>query len=266
MVGAVQIPQGHRADPHPVHGTGIATHADEIAGVHGILQLNEDPGDHVLHQLLGTKTNGQTQHTGAGNQRADLDTDLGQHDHRRHDDDGNGHGGMEQSQQGLSAGRLSWRAVFARAELMLHQACQHHPHQGRQRQNNQDIDQSGNRLRPRRGGIPTGQVIELPGIQRQHHHQDQDQRADHFQPAGHIGVHPGLQARHAGIETVGELDFLADQLSQRHRHQQPDTHINQGLQRRHSHIGQRGFRMQHGDRKHQQGIGQSQPVPNARQQ
>ena len=64
MVGTGQVTNAHRADTQTLCGTGNTPYGHHIAGIHRVFHLNEHPGNHILHQLLGTKTNRQTQHTG----------------------------------------------------------------------------------------------------------------------------------------------------------------------------------------------------------
>ena len=66
---------------------GGAADGDHVADVHRVLELDEDAGDDVLHHLLGAETDGEAEHTGGGEQRADVDADLGEREHQRQDDE-----------------------------------------------------------------------------------------------------------------------------------------------------------------------------------
>ena len=103
-VGKILGVVDHRADlaeGHRVHGAGhvaqadgtngkgfhvafVAAHAHPIADRYGVLDEDEQAGDHVLDQGLGTEAHGQADHPGAGQKRADVDAQFGKHDQRYH--------------------------------------------------------------------------------------------------------------------------------------------------------------------------------------
>ena len=57
-----------------------------------------------LDQGLGTEAHGQADHSGAGQQRADVDAQFGKHDQRHHHRQDGEHHPAKQWQQGADAG------------------------------------------------------------------------------------------------------------------------------------------------------------------
>src|SRR5690554_6052596 len=194
MVGTGKITNAHRADAEAFGSAGNTTNGDDIACVHGVFHLNEDTGNDVLHQLLRTKTDGQAQYPGTGDQRTDIDADLGQHDHHGHGQQGDGQRISKQRQQGLGASR-GYRVVGAGIELMLDQAGQCQPYSDGQQQNHRHAEQGADNGTSAFGGVPGGQVESAPGIQHQQHYADQDQCTDDTQGIGYVAVEAWLKQR-----------------------------------------------------------------------
>ena len=65
----------HAIQPAQLHNI---THSDRI------FKQQENPGDDILHQPLGTKTNRNADHPGTRNQWRDIHADFRQH--RQHDE------------------------------------------------------------------------------------------------------------------------------------------------------------------------------------
>ena len=84
---AAMVAQLHRAHrdllDHPLAGIGL----DVLALAEGILEQEEQAGDHVLDQGLGAEADRETDHAGAREQRPDVDAERGQRGHHRDGDD-----------------------------------------------------------------------------------------------------------------------------------------------------------------------------------
>ena len=81
-----------------------------LALVDRVLELDEGPGDDVLHQLLGAEADRQAKHAGAREQRRDVHPHLREHEHDGH---GRDHHRRRVAQQGEQ--RAHARARLARA-------------------------------------------------------------------------------------------------------------------------------------------------------
>ena len=62
-----------------------APNGDHIAHIDCVLELDEYPRDDVLDHRLGSKAYRQAKNTGGGEQRPDIQTDLGQAEHQGKD-------------------------------------------------------------------------------------------------------------------------------------------------------------------------------------
>src|SRR3546814_17057396 len=60
--------EADRADSQALHRAADARDSNHVALVDGVLELDEDAGDDVLHQLLRTEPDGQPDDAGAGQQ------------------------------------------------------------------------------------------------------------------------------------------------------------------------------------------------------
>ena len=70
MHRAVAGAQADGSDRDVLDGARQAGHADVVTDLDGILQQQKQPGDEVLHQFLRPETDGDTDDTGARQQRA----------------------------------------------------------------------------------------------------------------------------------------------------------------------------------------------------
>src|SRR3546814_848037 len=192
MVAAIQGAYNDRAYGDLFHRTENSGQLDDVVLVHTVFQLDEHPGNHVLNQFLGAKTNGQAGNPRAGNQGADIDTDLGQHDQHRHGGDDNRCGIAKQHEQGFLAfaGPMSGAG---HAQAVLDDAGQHGPAQCGQGQDDGDPENQ------RDGGSPAGrfqpgsQVDGAPGIQHHQPHRDQKPQAPGFQRCRNVGINWGFK-------------------------------------------------------------------------
>ena len=95
----------------------------DVADLHRVLQQQEDAGDQVAHQCLRAEADRHADDAGAGQQRADVHADLGQHHHAGDDHDGDRQRGAQQRQQRAQprracacasrASRARWRSTAA---------------------------------------------------------------------------------------------------------------------------------------------------------
>ena len=68
------VAQAQGADGQAFHRAGVArVEHHPITDGNSVLNDDEQPGDHVLHQLLRTETDGQANHPGTGQQRRHVD-------------------------------------------------------------------------------------------------------------------------------------------------------------------------------------------------
>src|SRR3546814_19703583 len=90
VVDAREVADTDGADGQPLHRAGDAARGDHVALVERVLELDEDAGDDVLHQLLRTDADREPDHTVPGPQRPDVDAELRprQHDPHRHPPNG----------------------------------------------------------------------------------------------------------------------------------------------------------------------------------
>ena len=73
MCCSVDVAHAHRPDGDPLDRSRYPGNGDDVAFVDGILDLDEGTGDDVLDQGLCTEGNRQTDDTGTGDQRTDID-------------------------------------------------------------------------------------------------------------------------------------------------------------------------------------------------
>ena len=265
MVGAVQVTDTHRADAELLGGAGDAAQGHHVAGIHGVFHLDEDTGDDVLHQLLGAETDGQTEHTGTGDQRSDVDADFRQHDHRRHGDDGDGQGIAEQRQQRLGPGR-GHAAAGGRIQLVFDQAGKADPDRRGDDQDDGHVDHLADQHATRFGGVPGGHVEHAPGVEQGHGGDDQDQHVEGAQHRRDIGVEACLEQRQLLAQLTGQGDATTDGLGQQARHQHGSQHDTEGLEGRDQHERQGVLGACQGQHQHHGEVGDRQKMPDAAEQ
>ena len=88
MNAAGGIAEAQGADGHRLDGARMAGDVDIVAEGDRILDEDEEAGDDVLDQGLGTETDSQADNPGAGQQRRDVDAEFGQDDQHHHDGEG----------------------------------------------------------------------------------------------------------------------------------------------------------------------------------
>ena len=108
---AGQVPQADGSDGEILDQAADSGHLDDITDGNRIFQKNKDAGDDVLNKLLGAETDSKADNAGTGQQGADVDAELGKHDHDDHDGQNDHQHFAHQRQQGANAGSVS-RRVF----------------------------------------------------------------------------------------------------------------------------------------------------------
>ena len=105
MDGAGLVTQPDRAHRYRLHNAGMLfADIDDIADRDLILHQDEKTGDDILDERLAAKADRHADDPGAGEQRGDVDADMGQHDQRGQDDDHAQDRGAEQRQQRTDPG------------------------------------------------------------------------------------------------------------------------------------------------------------------
>src|SRR6202011_1271353 len=69
------------------HAFVVFADIDDVADRDLILEQDEETGNHILDERLTAEADRHTDNSRAGEQRGDVDADMGQHDQRGHDDD-----------------------------------------------------------------------------------------------------------------------------------------------------------------------------------
>ena len=109
---AVDIAQAHGTDGQALHCTEVAADIHVVVDGQGVFDDDEQTGDQVRHQRLRTKTDGQTDHTGTGQQWRDVHAHVRQGDDGGDDKDGHEQHVADQRHHGL---RTRIGQAFARA-------------------------------------------------------------------------------------------------------------------------------------------------------
>ncbi len=101
--GAVDIAQPGHAQADRLDDAGGLAEVDDVTDAVLVLEDHEDAGEEVLDEVLGAEAEGDADDAGAGDDRCDVDAQLGQH----HDDDDRqdqaGRDALEQRSHGLGA-------------------------------------------------------------------------------------------------------------------------------------------------------------------
>src|SRR5260370_11461900 len=118
--GARHIAQPDRADGDPLdHPPVVFADIDDIADRDLILEQDEKTGDDVLDERLTAKADRQTDNPGPGEQRGDVDTDMGEDDQRGQGYDHAQHRRAQKRQQCTYARPLRRARRVDRAQIPL---------------------------------------------------------------------------------------------------------------------------------------------------
>ncbi|MNO99183.1 hypothetical protein D3C76_909490 [compost metagenome] len=144
MHEAFSVAQAQGADGQAFDGAGVTgVEHHPVADGDGVFDEDEQPGDHVLHQLLGAEADCQANHPGTGQQRSHVDAQVGHGgdgaDHHQDDFDRV----AQHRQDGPHAGaRLARGAAPDRGlERFLNGRVDHHPEQPGHQQDQADAAQ-----------------------------------------------------------------------------------------------------------------------------
>ncbi len=130
MDKTLAVTQAHGTDGQAFHRSGVAgTEHYPIAHREGVFDDDEQTGDHVLHQLLRTETDGQTDNPGTRQQRCNVDAQIGHGGDRADHHQNDFHRVAQQRQNGLdSCTRLAATAMIGRwFEGFLNGRVEHYP-------------------------------------------------------------------------------------------------------------------------------------------
>src|SRR5690606_3831736 len=255
--GAGHVADGHRTDGEFFHCPGLVADLDHIALVHDVLELDEDAGYDVLHQLLGTETDGEANHPRTGEERGDVHPDLRQGQHQPEYHQGDGEGVLEQAQQGLFPCR--WHPAGRDLEPIFHPGRDHHREHDADEQ-----DQAGgdHRTDGSKAGIaerPFGNVEDAPGLDDGSRHHDNGYPANDLHHPRYESLEPGFQQWQPLLDLRREVEAEGNGAGDEGDDQRSNQDRNNGLNRRPEHEGQRFIwigepqhqqRQQIGDRKH----------------
>lgn len=113
---SVKVAQGDGANGHGLDCAAMRADLDPIADRQRILDQNEGAGDDVPDQRLGTESDGQTDHAGAGEQRADVDVQFRERDQCDHDEQYDARDVAQEREQCQQPG-AAWAAGIGGAPL-----------------------------------------------------------------------------------------------------------------------------------------------------
>ncbi|MNO98682.1 hypothetical protein D3C76_904310 [compost metagenome] len=144
MHEAFAIAQAQGTDSQAFDSTGVAgVEHYPVADGNGVLDQDEQPGNHILHQLLRAKADGQADHPGTGQQWRDVDAQVGHGGDGADDDQDDLDGVAQHRQDGPYPGtRLARSAApHRRLERFLDGSIEHHPQQPGDQQDQADARQ-----------------------------------------------------------------------------------------------------------------------------
>ena len=194
---------------------------DILADAEGILGEEEDARHDVAHQRLAAERHGEAEHRGAGDQRRDVDAELGQHQQAADDqDDGASHGpqqrhqGAQPRRRDLPSSSASPAAVGRRqrvgGDVAIHAVLQEPPER---------VDRHHAERRELGAAIVRQPFLRRHRAQHLHHQSVGDQDDD---------VEPGDQAQAVGHHVARHRqlrhDVARDPVHQRLEQQQRDQH------------------------------------------
>ncbi|MNX92704.1 hypothetical protein D3C86_1248560 [compost metagenome] len=220
MQRALAVAQLHRADGHAFHHAGVVGQLDRIADGDGILDHDEQAGDQILHQALGAEADGQADHAGAGQQRRDVDTQVGQH--RNHGDDQQPHERRvaHQRQDGLGAQARLLAAPVARCEGLGDGGVDQQPDQPRQQHHPDHAEDRFGDMPAQRGGIRQADDRRIPDTRHQlderHPDDDPHQRNAEAGKALDIGRAPAVPQARGAHRGLGRAARHQGQQQRRH--------------------------------------------------
>ena len=219
------VAQPHRADRDVFHRAFDVAEVDVLADPERVVDQEEHARDDIAHQGLRAEADRQADHAGAGDERADIDAERRQHDHRHHHAERREQGVAEQRHQGSQARRAGAAALAARLAVGHHVlfrdvavdgAAQNFPADIGQQQRETDIENRAGHLLADalRRDV---EDVEAPYAGEDHDRDQDDQQAQ-------AAANGKLEAVRPGFAAV--LDRLADGgVQQRHgNHDQQADH------------------------------------------
>src|SRR5205085_8267946 len=81
MNGTIAIPQDNHTEPNLFYQTTFAFNIHHVTHANLVFQQNKKAADNILHKVLRPKTNRQSHHSRAGQNRSNINTDLLQDHH-----------------------------------------------------------------------------------------------------------------------------------------------------------------------------------------
>ncbi len=129
---SLAVTQAHGANGQALHRPGMpGTEHHPVTHRKGVLDDDEQAGDHVLHQLLRTETDGQTDHTGTRQQWCHVDAQVGHGGDRTDHHQNDFHRVTQQRQNGFDPrARLATAAMIDRRfQGFLNGGVEHYPQQ-----------------------------------------------------------------------------------------------------------------------------------------
>ena len=207
--GQIAKPDGAHRDAldHP----GLAADRGDVADMNRVLEQNEHAGDEILDQGLGAETDGEAGDAGAGQHGPDVDADLRQRHHGRHQRDHHQKRVPDQRQQGAHPGRphQPFAALVLPLQVDVDHAGRHFPDNQRDQQDRADGNQPAEQIATQIAAQPA-EHVEPPGLQDQEQRDQLDRPGDDPAKQRQIAVGAILDERVFGADLVADPEDPPD--------------------------------------------------------
>src|SRR5260221_354977 len=191
------VAQADGADRDGLDDAGVTlADIDDVADSQRVLDQHEEAGDDVLDQRLAAEADGETDDPRPGEERRDVDADLGEDDERDEEKDDDEHRRAQQREQGAGAGAAGHQDAVAvdRVEVALDRRAEDLPDGEGDQNHGTDTDQYADQAATKIGVEP-GEGGYVPRLQNGKKGECIDQRRHHHGEDRQIAVGTLLQRR-----------------------------------------------------------------------